>query len=105
MEKQYWRIITCRSSINDDKELMDNTQILIGKWGKIVSGQNAGRYVFVQEDPQETGGFFIFQCREPSIKTGFDNWAENIESVQNFFQHSGWKIVWLDQGKIENSVV
>jgi len=73
---------------------MENSEIIIGKWGKILAGKNAGMFVFVQGDAPE-GGFFIFQSPERLIEKGFDNWVETLDGISKFFQFAGWEIEWL----------
>jgi len=74
---------------------MTNADILIGKWGKLLAGERAGWYVFVQDDSADTGGFIIFQSRETSIEKGFDNWVETLDGVCRFFEFAGWSVEWL----------
>jgi hypothetical protein len=75
---------------------MKSADVLIGKWGRILAGENAGLYVFVQDDSATTGGFFIFQSREKSIEQGFDNWAETLDAVRRFFEFAGWEVEWSE---------
>jgi hypothetical protein len=77
---------------------MSTSEILIGRWGKIVAGENAGWYVFVEHDTKDTGGFFIYRCSEPSLgaDAGFDDWVEKKEQIAPFFGFAKWQIEWLE---------
>jgi hypothetical protein len=71
-----------------------NNNPKIGIWGKIITGENAGWFVFVQDDSKETGGFFIFVG--PEIDKTFDNWVETADRLYGFFEFRKWKVEWLD---------
>jgi hypothetical protein len=77
---------------------MNTSEVLIGRWGKIIAGQHAGWYVLVEDDTAgSTGGFYIYRCSEPDMKApeGFDDWLEKKEKITPFFEFAGWKIEWL----------
>ena len=72
-----------------------NPKILIGKWGKIIAGDEIGRYVFVEDDSTgSTGGFYVFTSPEPSLKKGFDDWVKDINDLEKYFGEAGWQIQW-----------
>lgn len=69
--------------------------IPLGAVGKIVKGEEAGRYVQVMDDTATSGGFLILTAAEPDMKkNGFDNWVENPEMLQRFFEEAGWVVDW-----------
>lgn len=70
-------------------------EILIGKVGKIVSGDDVGWYVKVTDDAADTGGFYILTSERSDMATGFDNWVESREDLESFFAESHWEIDWL----------
>jgi len=65
---------------------MSASDVQIGKWGRIKQGTDQGLYLFVKDDAQETGGFFIFRGPEKSLEACFDSWVERREGLDKFFQ-------------------
>lgn len=73
-------------------------EIFIGKKGKIISGDQTGDYVLVQDDSASTGGYLILTSPNKDFSgRGFDNWAENIDAVSRIIKGFGWKIEWLNE--------
>lgn len=68
---------------------------MIGKLGRIKSGEHAGFFVRIQDDSINTGGLLILLWRE-SPSERYDNWVENVKSLEQFFRESGWDVEWLD---------
>lgn len=68
--------------------------ILIDKVGKIITGDDAGMYLKVLDDTNSTGGFLIIISKERNMKSGFDSWVEDRESIKKFFQESNWTVEW-----------
>ncbi|MBW8831099.1 MAG: hypothetical protein JF606_17080 [Burkholderiales bacterium] len=68
--------------------------IELGKVGKIVAGQELGRYVKVVDDAASTGGFLILTAMAPDMQDGFDSWVESREMLQRFFEEAGWIVEW-----------
>ena len=78
---------------------MSSSGILIGKWGKIVAGENAGWYVFIEDDKAgDTGGLFVYTCSERSLGSGveYDDWVQNRDEIPSLFRAMGWQIEWLE---------
>lgn len=74
------------------------SKIEIGKVGKIVFGQEVGRFVKVVDDKQNTGGYLILTSDDSQFRKGFnghDSWVENIQNLEAFFDESKWSIEWL----------
>ena len=72
----------------------------IGKAGKIVSGESAGWYVFVEDDSDNTGGFLILQAPTTDFWTGgkgFDDWVETRADLERFFTQRQWQVQWLEE--------
>jgi hypothetical protein len=65
----------------------------IGKDGRIVSGEYAGYEVRIVDDSKATGGYLILTWKDDP-KTGFDNWVETVDDLEQFFRESGWIIEW-----------
>ncbi len=64
--------------------------------GRILAGQEAGRYVEVLDDTRNSGGFLIFTYadagRSPEV---FDAWVETLADIETYFLESSWEIEWL----------
>jgi hypothetical protein len=69
--------------------------IRIGVIGRIVFGEDKGRYVKVVDDAEHTG-FLILTSDERSFITGFDDWVEDRPMLARYFQETGWQIEWLE---------
>jgi hypothetical protein len=63
--------------------------------GLIVSGEESGSYVKIIEDFDSTSGFLILTSKYRDMSDGYDNWAENIDRVQDYVKESGWDIQWI----------
>lgn len=69
--------------------------IPLGTVGKIVKGEEVGRYIKVMDDTATSGGFLILTANDPGMKEyGFDNWVESTEMLQRFFEEAGWVVDW-----------
>jgi hypothetical protein len=72
-------------------------KIEIGPVGKIVEGDDAGYYVKIVDDEQNTGGFLVITSDSPDFSTGYDDWVENRSALEEYFVESGWRIEWSDE--------
>ncbi len=72
------------------------TNIQFDKTGLIIKGDNTGWYVKLEDDTENTGGFYIYQFKENNENSteGFDNWMETKEDVIGYFEESNWEIKW-----------
>lgn len=71
-------------------------EIKINTVGKILTGHQAGWYVKIQDDREDSGGFLILTAESSEWNgKGFDNWVEDEDSLQKFFIQAGWTILWL----------
>lgn len=68
---------------------------IIGKIGKIVAGDEVGRFVKIVDDSKNTGGFLILTADDVQFHNGYDNWVEDEISLNRYFQESGWLVEWL----------
>jgi hypothetical protein len=69
--------------------------IKINHIGIIETGNEAGSYVKIIDDSVNTGGFIILTGNSPDLHDGFDNWVEDMKSLQKYFHESRWRVKWL----------
>ncbi len=65
--------------------------------GRITVGPEAGQFVLVRDDQEQTGGFLIFQSAAPDVFSApevFDAWVEQREGLDAFFADAGWAVEW-----------
>jgi hypothetical protein len=70
--------------------------IKIGTVGRITKGIYAGWYVFIEA--HEGGSFTIFTSDTRDYRQateGYDNWAQDLGSVEATLEHWGAEVDWL----------
>ena len=73
---------------------MSSPEIVIGRWGRILTGENIGWHVLVEDDSADTGGFLIFRSPTPSFDSCYDDWVETRRDLDRFFGFAGWRVDW-----------
>ncbi|WP_409062447.1 hypothetical protein [Streptomyces sp. SYP-A7185] len=69
--------------------------IKIGVLGKITHGDEAGRFVFIKELPDDPPGYLVLTAADEHFKTsGGDEWVEDYPSLIAFFTEGGWVVEW-----------
>lgn len=68
--------------------------VLLNRIGRIVSGEESGRFVKVIDDSKSTGGFYILTSDTPDMNPCFDAWVCNWAEVLQYFLESNWLIEW-----------
>jgi hypothetical protein len=77
---------------------MNESEVYIGKKGRIVSGDQAGDYILIQDDSVSTGGYLILTSPNKDFSgSGFDNWAESVDDVRRIIKGFKWEIEWLNE--------
>jgi hypothetical protein len=72
---------------------MNNVQT--GRVGKIVAGDELGRYIKVVDDNENTGGFLILTADDLEFHSGHDNWVEDEAALLRYFKEAGWSVIWI----------
>jgi hypothetical protein len=62
--------------------------------GKILAGEDQGKFVKVMPDREQSGGFFILTSEHLSFKSAFDNWVKDEADLNGFFLESRWLVEW-----------
>ena len=63
--------------------------------GRILAGDEIGRFVEVVDDSTNTGGWLIFTYgRADRSGEVFDAWVESIIEVDRYFDEDAWEIEW-----------
>ena len=66
--------------------------IPVGKIGRLISGDERSRYVKVEDDLENTGGYLILISSNPDFNSGADHWVEK-ELLANFLEELG-AVIW-----------
>lgn len=71
--------------------------IRVGVLGEILTGTEAGRYVEIVDDAENTGGYLIVTyadaLRSPEV---YDAWVESVVDVELYFEDAAWSVRWTD---------
>ena len=73
--------------------------IKINVVGEIISGPRANWFIMVQDDTENTGGYFVLEATtfDPNKKgEGYDNWFENLKEVKQYLIYKNLHIKWID---------
>ncbi|MFK4071767.1 hypothetical protein [Streptomyces sp. NPDC029674] len=65
------------------------------KVGRISSGDDAGKYVKIQELPDSPPSYLILLACDPEFVNGCgDYWVEDRPSLEGFFREGRWVVDW-----------
>ncbi|THV59678.1 hypothetical protein EZV76_08925 [Flagellimonas alvinocaridis] len=70
-------------------------EVQFGIFGKIITGHNEGWYVKLEDNTDQSGGFYIYEMPNLEGDNGFDTWLESKEDIKSYFDECNWKIEWL----------
>jgi hypothetical protein len=70
------------------------SEIRVGRVGKIVAGDEAGSYIRIVDDSENTGGFLLLTSKSPDMQNGFDNWVESESALKAYFEEARWVVDW-----------
>jgi hypothetical protein len=69
--------------------------IRIGVVGRIESGDEQGKFVKIQELPDQPPSYLVLTAADPDFTTdGGDDWVEDLPSLEQYFGEAQWAIVW-----------
>ncbi|MFE0174948.1 hypothetical protein ACFWZ2_21760 [Streptomyces sp. NPDC059002] len=69
--------------------------IEVEKAGRIRSGDDAGKYVKIQELPDSPPSYLILLAHDRQFEHGCgDHWVEDHASLEGFFRESQWVVDW-----------
>lgn len=69
--------------------------IKVGPIGRIVSGEEQGRYVRIQELPDQPVSYLILTAADRDFReAGGDAWVEDEASLRQYFDESRWIVQW-----------
>ena len=72
-------------------------EIKIGTKGEIVNKKDEPRFIFIEDDRENTGGYYVYQSDDlEDAYHGYDTWIEDGK-LEQFIQESGWKIKWFNK--------
>ena len=69
--------------------------IPLGRIGEIINSDCKERYIKVEEDFENTGGYLIFYSATLDFVYAYDDWTPKAD-LQAYFEEAGWQIEWLD---------
>ena len=70
-------------------------EIPVDKVGRILAGDEVGRYVRIIDDADSTGGFLILTATYPDMVGAYDAWVEDKEGLIRYFVEAKWLVEWL----------
>lgn len=73
---------------------MQCVMIKIDTIGKIVTGEDAGCWLRIEDDARNTGGYLIHISRDPDFIDSHDCWVKDKSDLDRFFKECAWKVEW-----------
>ncbi|GIG80585.1 hypothetical protein [Planotetraspora kaengkrachanensis] len=74
---------------------VDFRMIRIGVLGRIMEGDEAGKFVLIKELPDAPPSYLVLTGADEEFKrSGGDEWVEDYPSLISFFQEARWVVEW-----------
>lgn len=70
--------------------------IPIGRKGFIRNEGVLEPYILIQDDRENTGGYYVYKYASSDMVNGFDDWVLEGE-LEDYFRDSGWQVDWLEK--------
>lgn len=71
----------------------------IGVLGRIIVGEDLGRFVEVIDDTEISGGFLILTFDNVDRSgNAYDSWVPSAVDLELYFAECGWEVEWLECG-------
>jgi hypothetical protein len=69
--------------------------IRVGVLGRIIEGDETGRFVFIKELPDDPPSYLVLTAPDEEFKVaGGDEWVEDYSSLIPFFEEGQWVVDW-----------
>ncbi|MEV7087255.1 hypothetical protein AB0O07_15355 [Streptomyces sp. NPDC093085] len=68
-----------------------------GRIGRIISGDDAGKFVKIEELLDSPPSYLILMAYDREFKRGCgDYWVEGRDSLEGFFREGEWRVEWVE---------
>jgi hypothetical protein len=62
--------------------------------GRILAGEDAGSFVKLIDDFENTGGILVLTSPSADFSIGGDNWVADLAELKRYMRHARWLIEW-----------
>ena len=70
-------------------------EIVLGRIGRILAGENGGYFINVHYDGESTHGYYVFLMNDiDNPSDGGDYWCQDMNEVRRLFEASQWEVEW-----------
>ena len=70
--------------------------IRIGVWGRILSGEDVGKQVRIDDDKASSGGYLVLVKSDLNPEEGHDSWVEKYDDLLRYFIEAEWAVAWME---------
>ena len=71
-------------------------RVRLDRLGKIISGPDCGRYVFVKDDAFHVGRYLIILASGQYLEESRDTWIESRTALERHFVAASWEVDWME---------